>query len=107
MSKRAASRSPRLPTELTVYHVATLRPQWVEWLATPKKMRRRKANAAAALVVDGADVAEIDAAGVQMLIALARGAETMGRPLRIDGASAPLRTACETLGLGGLLGANA
>lgn len=83
-----------LPAELTIYTAGETRPQWLAWLA---------ANDAEALQVDASGVAEVDAAGVQLLVALARALEAQQRGLRIEQPSAALRGACERLGLTGLL----
>ena len=49
--------------------------------------------------LDLADVAELDAAGVQLLLLLKREADRLGRPLRLLGASAPAREVLRLLEL--------
>ncbi len=83
-----------LPVELTIYTAGELRPQWLAWLAglgatdTPVEA-----------TVDGAAVDQIDAAGVQMLIALSRSLSAAQRSLRFVNPSEVLIGACEALGL--------
>ena len=83
-----------LPAELTIYTVGETRPQWLAWLA---------ADDAESLRADASGVTEVDAAGVQLLVALARAVEFQQRRLQLDGPSPALRGACERLGLTGLL----
>ncbi len=90
-----------LPAELTIYTVGELRPQWLAWLAeTPV------ANGAEETVaVDGAAVAEVDAAGVQLLLSLQRSLIDRQQALRLLAPSRTLAAACTALGLAALLGA--
>ena len=83
-----------LPSELTIYGVGELRSRCLEWLA---------ATGGEELVVDGAAVDEVDGAGAQLLIALARSAAADARPLRWAAASPALRKACAAMGLVGTL----
>ncbi len=83
-----------LPAELTIYTVGETRPQWLAWLA---------ADDAETFRADASGVTEVDAAGVQLLVALARAVELQRRRLQLDGPSPALRGACERLGLTGLL----
>ena len=53
--------------------------------------------------VDGEDVDEVDAAGVQLLVALAHSLQRQQVTLQLQHASRPLRDACHDLGLAGLL----
>lgn len=85
-----------LPAELTIYSVGELRPQWLAWL------NRCRADKNGAFVEAGA-VAEVDAAGVQLLLSLARQMQAEQRPMTVLNASAALVTACGALGLSALL----
>jgi ABC-type transporter Mla MlaB component len=92
-----------LPPELTIYGVGELRRSWLEWLAVLPPA----AADAAPLHVDASAVAEVDAAGLQLLQALAHSAAREQRALAIDDPSAALAAACQALGVGGLLAAAA
>ena len=83
-----------LPAELTIYTAGETRPQWLAWLA---------ADDAESLQVDASGVTEVDAAGVQLLVALDRALAAQHRGLHLQGPSPALRGACERLGLTGLL----
>jgi anti-anti-sigma regulatory factor len=87
-----------LPRELTIYSVAELRPAWLNWLAAPDDAPR---------CADGAAVEEVDAAGLQMLIALDGSLSQQQQQLRLINASATLQAACQALGLSRLLDAAA
>jgi anti-anti-sigma regulatory factor len=88
-----------LPPELTIYGVGDLRRSWLEWLAVlPPAVVD-----AAPLRVDASAVVEVDAAGLQLLQALAHSAAREQRGLAIDDPSAALAAACQALGMGGLL----
>ena len=54
-------------------------------------------------LADGAAVDQVDAAGLQLLVALSNLLEREQRTLRVVRASRPLGEACEALGLGALL----
>ena len=101
-SKAAAAAAPSnpvsplvLPAELTIYTVAELQPQWREWLgqlaATPP--------AGATAPVHAAAVDQVDAAGLQMLMALRRSIAARAWQCRLQDASGALRAACSGLGL--------
>ena len=83
-----------LPAELTIYTVGELRPQWLVWLAG-----LGTTDAPLEAAVDGAAVDQIDAAGVQLLMALSRSLGAVERSLHLVNASPLLATACEALGL--------
>ena len=90
-----------LPHELTIYSVAELRSAWRRWLdAAP-------AHAGAApgtpCLADGAAVREVDAAGLQLLLALCNQLAGRQRALRVTNPSPALARACDTLGLSALL----
>lgn len=82
-----------LPAELTIYTVGELHPQWLAWLAT-----QVGADVPADVVVEGAAVDQVDAAGVQLLMALSRSLANAGRALSLVDASPVLTHACEVLG---------
>jgi anti-anti-sigma regulatory factor len=87
-----------LPAELTIYTAGETRPHWLAWLA---------ADGGESLQVDASGVAEVDAAGVQLLLALAHALQAQQRRLLIERPSPVLRGACERLGLTSLLEAAA
>ena len=81
--------------ELTIYQVAELKPMWL---------------AAWAAGIDGVDVSQvtdIDASGVQLLVALNQMARREGRTLSFSEPSAPLREARAGLGAEAVRGAPA
>lgn len=80
-----------LPAELTIYSAADLRRQLLAHVDAHAQDE--------ACRVDGAAVDQVDAAGLQMLVSLARTLAPLGRTLRLDRPSAALVAACETLGL--------
>jgi ABC-type transporter Mla MlaB component len=86
-----------LPAELTIFTVGELHPAWMAWLDAPGDT----------LVLDAAGVDEVDAAGVQLLIALQRGLARRERALVLHAPSTPLVTACTHLGASVLLNAPA
>ncbi len=83
-----------LPAELTIYTVGELRPQWLGWLAG-----FAASDAPADAAVDGSAVDQIDAAGVQLLVALSRSLAGAQRSLQFISASPVLSDACSALGL--------
>ena len=83
-----------LPAELTIYTVGELRPQWLAWLADLEV-----ADAPVEARVDGSAVDQVDAAGVQLLVALSRSLSTAQRSLQFVSPSSVLISACEALGL--------
>jgi len=91
MSATTTSTTLVVDPELTIYQVAALRPIWLD------------AYAAGAHRVDLSRVQEMDSAGLQLIVALARLAERDGQPLEFLDASAPVRECCALLGVQGLL----
>lgn len=87
-----------LPPELTIYTAAETRAAWLAALAAPGE---------GTLAVQAGAVAEVDAAGVQLLASLARTLEAQQRTLQLVEPSAALVGACERLGLSALLAAGA
>lgn len=94
----AVSASPplQLPAELTIYTAGELHPQWVGWL-------HASAEDDSCAVVQGQAVEQVDAAGIQMLLALSASVAARGRPLLLKAPSDALRTGCDALGLGSWL----
>jgi ABC-type transporter Mla MlaB component len=93
-----------LPAELTVYTIAEARAVWRRWLADAAT----EATVGPAFRVGAEAVAEIDAAGVQLLLSLARSLADRNRILELVSPSAPLSAACAGLGVATrLLGAKA
>ena len=93
-----------LPSELTIYTVGELRPQWLAWLADTPAISATLATDDS-FPVDAAAVAEVDAAGVQLLISLQRALSVRHQALRLVAPSRALATACTALGLAALVGA--
>lgn len=86
---------PPLPAELTIYAASELRARWLAAIdAEPGEID---------CTVDASAVAEVDAAGVQLLLSLSRTLAARERALRLERPSARLTEACATLGLGHLL----
>ncbi len=86
-----------LPAELTLYTVADCQPRWQQWLAETE----------GPAVADAGAVDEVDAAGLQLVLALALALERDGRHLAIHAPSERFAAACRTLGLATLLAAEA
>lgn len=79
--------------EMTIVHASTLHAQLLEAVA--------QGDGPLALDLRGVD--EFDSSGVQLILALRRTLATAGRVLTIQGASATVRDALATFGLGELL----
>lgn len=94
-----------LPSELTIYTVGELRPQWLTWLAEFGEPDADEALPVQVCAVDAAGVDQVDAAGVQLIVALSQALSRRQQVLRLINASGPLNSACEALGLGALLSA--
>lgn len=84
-----------LPPELTIYTAGDVRTQCLAWMGAPAEEGDDDGWALDASAVD-----QVDAAGVQLLVALARSLDGLSRPLRLVQPSAPLTDACAALGLG-------
>lgn len=90
-----------LPHELTIYSVAELRTAWRRWLdAVPADTGDDPCDICLA---DGAAVREVDAAGLQLLLALSNQLAGRQRTLHVQNPSPALALACHTLGLSALL----
>jgi ABC-type transporter Mla MlaB component len=82
----------RLPAELSIYTAASLHPQWLAWVSqVPEE--------GGDVCVDGSPVDVVDAAGVQLLLALQHSLTVRGCMLKIGEPSHPLQQACAALGL--------
>jgi ABC-type transporter Mla MlaB component len=88
-----------LPAELTIYTATETRAAWLGWLAGDGSSSGHEA----VCEVDAASVDEVDAAGVQLLVALAHSLQRQHSRLRLHEPSQPLRQACLDLGVAGLL----
>jgi anti-anti-sigma regulatory factor len=84
-----------LPAELTIYSAAELRRQLLAHVDAHAEDD--------ACRIDGSAVDQVDAAGVQLLVSLARTLSPLGRTLRLGRASPALLAACESLGLSACL----
>ena len=93
----------RLPRELTIYTAAETRASWLAWLSGDGGHAERNAQGEPVCRVDGEDVDEVDAAGVQLLVALAHSLQRQHGTLQLCNSSRPLRQACQDLGLAGWL----
>lgn len=83
-----------LPSELTIYTVGELHPQWLAWLAADDDEQMH---------ADASAVGEVDAAGIQLVLALRRSLHQAQRALAIDNPSDSFSAACRRLGVGELL----
>lgn len=93
-----------LPPEMTIYTAVSVRTTLQEWVRKLPKSRRTKAPGDKPLVIDAAEVTEIDTAGLQLLIALSHSLAAKRRRLELGRPSQALRTACAALGLAQVLG---
>ncbi len=78
-----------LPSELNIYSALASRDALLAWVA-------QQAPSTGSLEISAREVAEVDGAGLQLLVALSQG----GRAWRLVEASAVFAEACRTLGLG-------
>jgi anti-anti-sigma regulatory factor len=96
-----------LPAELTIYTVGELQPQWLAWLGTDAAADAAGKDAGDDFAVDAAAVAEVDGAGVQLLVALSHSLGRQQRRLALVAPSEALATACARLGVPSLVAAAA
>ena len=92
-----------LPSELTIYCVAELRPQWRAWVDAARDAADADSTPPDAFEVDGGAVSDIDAAGVQLLLSLFQAMAPERRPLRVVNPSSALAGACKVLGVSAAL----
>jgi hypothetical protein len=95
--------------ELCIYTVAEMRPRWLAWVAEWADADTHPAGAAAgaspqgtaaAPTLSAAAIDNVDAAGVQLLLALDHALGQRGQRLRIQDASPSLQRGCSAMGLG-------
>ena len=89
-----------LPAEVTIYTVGELRGQCLAWMSEAQADRDTGGDR---WLLDAHAVDQIDAAGVQLLVALAHTLLQQGQPLQLLQPSAALGEACAALGLTGWL----
>ncbi|OYU71807.1 MAG: hypothetical protein CFE45_42155 [Burkholderiales bacterium PBB5] len=89
----------RLPAELTIFTASVTRNAWLGWMADESL----QGNADGLCLVAADEVAEIDAAGVQLLVSLANALAGQHRRLRLQDPTEVLRKACTALGVQALL----
>ncbi len=82
-----------LPPELTIYTACETRLTWLSWLAEQADSDRTEVFA-----LDAAGVQEVDAAGVQLLLALQRSLAGGQQALSLERPSRALAAACHALG---------
>jgi ABC-type transporter Mla MlaB component len=92
-----------LPAEFTIYALAALRKDLLGQLPRLSGAKRGSARPPAPWQLDGSAVVEIDAAAVQMLLALSQMLMSRNRKLVVRNASERLASACALLGLSALL----
>lgn len=89
----------KLPEELTIYTIGEHFPQWLQWLEALPMDLTQNDPLASALVVDARQVAEVDGAGLQMLVALSHALKNRQRHLVLREPSDALLQASAALGL--------
>lgn len=82
-----------LPAELTIYTISELYAQCVNWVNAPLGD-----DDDVCLRVDADSVAEVDAAGVQLLLSLSNTLAVQKRRLQLIAPSQALKSACALLG---------
>lgn len=101
------ARTHSIAGDLTIYAVGPLLTQFKGWVAKLPKGRRGAALIDTPLPVDASGVNEVDAAGVQLLLALSKSLTSQRRPLQLVDPSGPLVNACRALGVSSVLMASA
>ena len=99
MAQEHSMETPKLPGDVTIYGVGALRSRFAEWLEELPNDRLAAALENTPLCVDASAVSEVDAAGVQMLIALSKSLGARSRALQLVNPSGLLTDALETLGV--------
>jgi len=92
-----------LPSELTIYTAAQVRPQWLSWLNEPLPADAAGSAHRPTCRIDAAGVDEVDAAGVQLLLSLSNELALRNAQMTLVNPSQPLSAACTALGLAALL----
>ena len=93
----------RLPAELTIYTAAETRGAWLTWLAGDAAGSADLGHDDRLCLVDGSACDEVDAAGLQLLVALAHSLARQHRRLVLQQPADALRKGCAELGLESLL----
>ncbi|MBH2016553.1 MAG: STAS domain-containing protein [Burkholderiales bacterium] len=93
-----------LPAELSIYTATETHAQMLQWL-DEVGVEGHAVEGVGAWPLQADAVAQADAAGVQLLVALQHSLLARGRRLVLLQPSAPLQHACGSLGLAGLLNA--
>ncbi len=86
----------RLPGEVTIYSVSELKVQCLAWMGASAPDNETGGDR---WPLDASAVDQIDAAGIQLLIALSRSLARLDKTLLLQQPSVPLATACAALGL--------
>ncbi len=92
-----------LPSEMTIYTVGELHRQCLEWLNAPSEAAASASPCEDTLVVEAGAVAEVDAAGVQLLLSLDRSLQGEHLSLLLHEPSPALSAACLAMGAQHLL----
>ena len=92
-----------LPSELTIYTLAELHPQWLAWLSQTGRPGADEPIPDESFRVSAEAVGEVDAAGVQWLLSLSNALTLRQRTLQLVNPSQPLSNACAALGLSAML----
>jgi anti-anti-sigma regulatory factor len=88
-----------LPAELSIYSVGELKGQWLGWISEAPA-----GPDAEHWALDASTVSEVDAAGLQLLVALSHTLSQQDLRLVLLHPSAALSEACAAIGLGDWLG---
>jgi ABC-type transporter Mla MlaB component len=99
------SNARSLPAELNIYALAGLRQEWVQRLPKRGSAARGSKRGPSPWPVDASQVAEVDAAGLQLLVSLSHALHARHRQLVLQQPSDALARGCERLGLGAWLAA--
>lgn len=98
------SAPPSLPIELTIYTASELRQQWLDWLHSLREAFEAGIAEEDPVEIDASAVAEVDGAGVQLLLSLSNALGPLHRELRLLQPSRVLVEACSALGVDQLVG---
>jgi ABC-type transporter Mla MlaB component len=92
-----------LPSELTIYSVGELLPQFLARLKDTHDAVTTGSGPGERLRVEAASVEDVDAAGVQLLLSVSNALALRGHALQLVNASGPLSRACAALGASALM----
>jgi ABC-type transporter Mla MlaB component len=87
-----------LPAELTIYTIGELGPRWLQWLGDVLPTLAGAPAAGEVFRLGAEEVAEVDAAGIQLLVSFSRSLARQHRNLQLVRPSAVLSGACAALG---------